>query len=291
MILYSIENDFLKVVITSKGAELQSVLTKENQLEYLWQANEKFWAKKSPVLFPIVGGLKNNSYSYQNKTFNLSRHGFARENEFSILKITETSIQFLLENSEKTLLVFPFQFKFIIEYALQSSKLICNYLVENLSDDEMYFSVGTHPAFNVPLTDSTIFSDWILEFNQPETIGIFPLTADGLLKAQPIPFLQNSNQIKLTKDLFYKDALVFKHLQSNQLKLISNKSQHGIKMQFDGFPFFGIWSAKDADFICLEPWCGVADSENSTGEITQKEGINILKSNETFSRTWSIELF
>ena len=291
MILYSIENDFLKVVITSKGAELQSVLTKENQLEYLWQANEKFWAKKSPVLFPIVGGLKNNSYSYQNKTFNLSRHGFARENEFSILKTTETSIQFLLENSEKTLLVFPFQFKFIIEYALQSSKLICNYLVENLSDDEMYFSVGAHPAFNVPLTDSTIFSDWILEFNQPETIGIFPLTADGLLKAQPIPFLQNSNQIKLTKDLFYKDALVFKHLQSNQLKLISNKSQHGIKMQFDGFPFFGIWSAKDADFICLEPWCGVADSENSTGEITQKEGINILKSNETFSRTWSIELF
>ena len=291
MILYSIENDFLKVVITSKGAELQSVLTKENQLEYLWQANEKFWAKKSPVLFPIVGGLKNNSYSYQNKTFNLSRHGFARDNEFSILKITETSIQFLLENSEKTLLVFPFQFKFIIEYALQSSKLICNYLVENLSDDEMYFSVGAHPAFNVPLTDSTIFSDWILEFNQPETIGIFPLTADGLLKAQPIPFLQNSNQIKLTKDLFYKDALVFKHLQSNQLKLISNKSQHGIKMQFDGFPFFGIWSAKDADFICLEPWCGVADSENSTGEITQKEGINILKSNETFSRTWSIELF
>ena len=291
MILYSIENDFLKVVITSKGAELQSVLTKENQLEYLWQANEKFWAKKSPVLFPIVGGLKNNSYSYQNKTFNLSRHGFARENEFSILKTTETSIQFLLENSEKTLLVFPFQFKFIIEYALQSSKLICNYLVENLSDDEMYFSVGAHPAFNVPLSDSTIFSDWILEFNQPETIGIFPLTADGLLKAQPIPFLQNSNQIKLTKDLFYKDALVFKHLQSNQLKLISNKSQHGIKMQFDGFPFFGIWSAKDADFICLEPWCGVADSENSTGEITQKEGINILKSNETFSRTWSIELF
>ena len=291
MILYSIENDFLKVVITSKGAELQSVLTKENQLEYLWQANEKFWAKKSPVLFPIVGGLKNNSYSYQNKTFNLSRHGFARDNEFSILKTTETSIQFLLENSEKTLLVFPFQFKFIIEYALQSSKLICNYLVENLSDDEMYFSVGAHPAFNVPLSDSTIFSDWILEFNQPETIGIFPLTADGLLKAQPIPFLQNSNQIKLTKDLFYKDALVFKHLQSNQLKLISNKSQHGIKMQFDGFPFFGIWSAKDADFICLEPWCGVADSENSTGEITQKEGINILKSNETFSRTWSIELF
>ena len=291
MILYSIENDFLKVVITSKGAELQSVLTKENQLEYLWQANEKFWAKKSPVLFPIVGGLKNNSYSYQNKTFNLSRHGFARENEFSILKTTETSIQFLLENSEKTLLVFPFQFKFIIEYALQSSKLICNYLVENLSDDEMYFSVGAHPAFNVPLSDSTIFSDWILEFNQPETIGIFPLTADGLLKAQPIPFLQNSNQIKLTKDLFYKDALVFKHLQSNQLKLISNKSQHGIKMQFDGFPFFGIWSAKDADFICLEPWCGVADSENNTGEITQKEGINILKSNETFSRTWSIELF
>ena len=291
MILYSIENDFLKVVITSKGAELQSVLTKENQLEYLWQANEKFWAKRSPVLFPIVGGLKNNSYSYQNKTFNLSRHGFARENEFSILKTTETSIQFLLENSEKTLLVFPFQFKFIIEYALQSSKLICNYLVENLSDDEMYFSVGAHPAFNVPLSDSTIFSDWILEFNQPETIGIFPLTADGLLKAQPIPFLQNSNQIKLTKDLFYKDALVFKHLQSNQLKLISNKSQHGIKMQFDGFPFFGIWSAKDADFICLEPWCGVADSENNTGEITQKEGINILKSNETFSRTWSIELF
>ena len=291
MILYSIENDFLKVVITSKGAELQSVLTKENQLEYLWQANEKFWAKRSPVLFPIVGGLKNNSYSYQNKTFNLSRHGFARENEFSILKTTETSIQFLLENSEKTLLVFPFQFKFIIEYALQSSKLICNYLVENLSDDEMYFSVGAHPAFNVPLSDSTIFSDWILEFNKPETIGIFPLTADGLLKAQPIPFLQNSNQIKLTKDLFYKDALVFKHLQSNQLKLISNKSQHGIKMQFDGFPFFGIWSAKDADFICLEPWCGVADSENSTGEITQKEGINILKSNETFSRTWSIELF
>ena len=288
---FCIENDELKVTILSIGAELQSIFNKSNSTEYLWDANPEYWSKKSPILFPIVGGLKNNSYSNNEKFYSLNRHGFARENEFEVIQISDTTIQFVFQSNEETLKNYPFHFKLTIEYSIINNQLFCNYSVENLGSEEMYFSIGAHPAFKVPLDKQTNFADWFLEFNEIENAEIYPLTNEGLLELNSTPFLKNTNQLQLNKELFLKDALVFKNLKSNKISLKSNAAKKGLTLQFDDFNFFGIWSAKNADFVCLEPWCGVADSVNSNGDITQKEGINKLNSKEIFIRTWSLELF
>lgn len=291
MLNYFLENNSLKISVSSFGAELQNIYNKENSIEYLWDADPDFWAKNSPVLFPIVGGLKNNQYKYLGKTYSLNRHGFAREKEFNVIQISSTNIQFVLQWNEETLMNYPFHFKLTIEYSINNNKLNCKYSVENLGDDELHFSIGAHPAFKVPLIETSSFNDWFLEFNKTENVGIYPLTNDGLLEIESSPYLNNTNQLQLKKDLFYKDALVFKNLQSNKVSLKSEFSIHGLTMQFDDFNYFGIWSAKDANFVCLEPWCGIADAVNASGDITEKEGINHLPANQIFSRTWSVELF
>ncbi len=288
---YIIENATIKVEISSKGAELQSLYSKATQLEYLWNGDANFWGKKSPVLFPIVGGLKNNEYEFEGKKYSLSRHGFARDNEFKVELNDGCRIQFALESNASTKQNYPFNFRFIIEYTIDNTQLYCTYKVENTGTNEMYFSVGAHPAFAIPLTTDTNFNDWFLEFNENENCGIYPLTKDGLIKAETTPQFNNSNTLQLTKELFYKDALVFKDLKSTDIKIKSGKSSNGLQMKFDGFPYFGIWNAKDANFVCLEPWLGISDTENSNGKLTDKEGIISLAANNTFSATWSVELF
>ena len=291
MELYCLENSVLKVSICAQGAELQSLYNKETQLEYLWSGDANFWGKKSPVLFPIVGGLKDNEFEFEGKKYNLNRHGFARDSKFEVNQIDDITIQFILKSSEKTKENYPFDFEFIVEYSIENNKLNCKYIVQNKSNSTMYFSVGAHPAFAVPLTATTNFEDWFLEFNNNETCGIFPLTSDGLIKTSSIPQFNNNSTLQLTKKLFYNDALVFKNFQSTQISIKSSRSNNGLKMNFSGFSYFGIWSAKNANFVCLEPWCGIADSENTTGNLIEKEGIIALSENKIFNRIWSVELF
>ena len=291
MSTHYLENDVLKIAISTKGAELQNIYSKATQLEYLWNGDVNFWAKKSPVLFPIVGGLKGNEYSFDSKKYNLSKHGFARDKEFVVAEINATSIQFILKYDDETLKIFPFKFEFTIEYSIENNKLSCKYIVQNIDATPLYFSVGAHPAFKIPLTDNTNYNDWFLEFNATENCGIYPLDSAGLIITNATPFFNNSNLLALNKQLFYKDALVFKELQSTSISIKSNKSNNGLIMQFGDFPFYGIWSAKDADFVCLEPWCGIADSENVNNDFTQKEGVVKLPVKETFERIWSVEMF
>lgn len=286
---YTIENNILKVQIAAKGAELQSIYNKEMQLEYLWNGDPEFWGKKSPVLFPIVGGLKNNEYEFEGNKYNLPRHGFARDNEFEVKQIDESTIQCILQSTNNTKQVYPFDFIFIVEYTINDAQLFCTYKVENTGNNTMYFSVGAHPAFAVPLTTDTNFNDWFLNFNTTENCGIHPLTKDGLVIDKATPFLSNTNHLPLSKNLFYNDALVFKQLESTQIIIKSVKSRHSICMQFDGFPYYGIWSAKDANFVCLEPWLGIADSENATGKLQEKEGIIKLPTAERFAATWQVK--
>ncbi|MBN8837349.1 MAG: aldose 1-epimerase family protein [Sphingobacteriia bacterium] len=291
MALFAIENNIVKVEIADKGAELQSIFNKETRLEYLWDANPDFWAKKSPVLFPIVGGLKNNTFFFNDNPYQLNRHGFARDSIFEVVLQEPDALTFLLKPDESTRKNYPFEFEFYVEYKLSANKLSVTYIVKNTDEKEMYFSVGAHPAFKVPLTSGTGFNDWFLQFDQNETEGIWPLTSDGLIKMHPVPFFQGTDKIELNKQLFYKDALVFKHLKSASISILSNKTKHGLTVAYHHFPYMGIWSAKDADFVCIEPWCGIADSENSLQQLNEKEGINALQPNNLFERSWSVAVF
>ncbi len=291
MSIHYLENDVLKVAITSRGAELENIYSKQTKLEYLWDANPAFWPKKSPNLFPIIGGLKNTEYSFEGKKYSLGRHGFARDNDYVVEEIDALNIKFTLYSNEQTKTNYPFDFVFSIIYSIEKNVLKCKYVVQNISSDKMYFSVGAHPAFRIPLTNDTNYNDWYLEFQQNENADLFPLDKEGLIKIESTPFFKDTQKLPLTKELFYNDALVFKNLKSTQIDIKSDKSENGLKIEFKGFPYYGIWSAKDANFVCLEPWCGIADIENTDGNLINKEGINVLESNEIFEREWTVELY
>src|SRR5688572_9820942 len=172
--MHTIENDIIRVSIREKGAELSGIFHKPLQLEYMWSGDPAFWSKQSPVLFPIVGALKNNTYFFQNRSYELPRHGFARDKNFSVIDKSASSITFSLSHDEQTLFVYPFKFELRIRYSLDESTVIVVYEVINLSNENMYFSIGGHPAFKVPLLENTNYGDYYLEFNANENAKRWP---------------------------------------------------------------------------------------------------------------------
>jgi galactose mutarotase-like enzyme len=311
--MQTLKNQNLTIKINPKGAELTSVFNHKNQTEYMWSADADFWGKSSPVLFPIVGALKDNLYRFEGKEYHLPRHGFAREREFLVENASDENVTFLLTHDEKTLKVYPFAFEFRLKYVLHENSLSVTYSVKNMGDKTMYFSVGGHPAFAVPLSADTDYEDYYLEFNQTENFQRWGLVEGGLIASKPTDFLLNTNHLALTKELFYEDAIVLKNLQSTEVILKSDaftKSDDSqtegkkpqsddsqtegntpqLKFNFKGFPYLGIWAAKNANFVCIEPWCGIADSENHNQELTEKEGIIALEVGEVFEKTWTIFL-
>lgn len=283
-----IENEQLTVLINEMGAELTSVIDRKSEVEYMWSGDPAFWGKHSPVLFPIVGTLKNNTYRFKGKDYTLPRHGFAREKKFIV---SEDGTTFSLTSNEETKKVYPFDFLLSIQYSLKENELTVTYTVENTGTETMYFSLGAHPAFAVPIGNAGNYEDHFLEFNKEENADKWPITNEGLISTRPEPFLKNQKFIPLSKTLFEKDAIVLKGLKSDCISIRSNKDNNGIEFQFVDFPYFGIWAAKGADFVCLEPWCGIADSENHNQDLESKEGINKLVLGEKFNRSWSIRVY
>lgn len=280
---YEIKNSFTKAQIKSFGAELNSLKKCDENFEYIWQANSKYWARHSPVLFPIVGRLKEDSYFYKNKKYSLSQHGFARDKEFEIVQNEADFIEFRLKSDEKSLDFYPFFFELDIGYKLDKNSLIVSYKVKNKSDEKMYFSIGAHPAFNTQVGD-------FLEFENIKTTKRYFLDEKGLIYKNEDLNLENS-KLYLDKDLFKDDALVFNDSNIKQitLKNIENKSK--VKVKFDNFPYLGFWSKpNDAPFVCIEPWFGVADEENANQKIEDKKGILSLEKEEEFFCFYTIEV-
>ncbi|MFY9090106.1 aldose 1-epimerase family protein [Arcobacter aquimarinus] len=286
---YEIKSEFLKAKINSFGAELNSLQKLGNDCEYIWQADSKYWARHSPILFPIVGRLKEDSYIYKDKKYSMSQHGFARDKKFEVVKNEEDFIEFKLCEDEKSLEIYPFLFELIISYKLEKSKLIISYKVKNKSDKTMFFSIGAHPAFNWSLEKNLKKEDYFLEF-EVDKIKRYFLDEKGLLFKSDDLKLEN-NKLFLNEELFKDDALVFEDLNIKQVVFKSNKSDKFVKVNFDDFPYLGIWSKPSgAPFLCIEPWFGVADDKNSNQKIEEKRGINSLKKDEEFSCSYSIEI-
>lgn len=286
---YEIKSEFLKAKINSFGAELNSLQKLDSNCEYIWQADSKYWARHSPILFPIVGRLKEDSYIYKDKKYSMSQHGFARDKKFEVVKNEEDFIEFKLCSDEKSLEIYPFLFELIISYKLEKSKLIISYKVKNKSDKTMFFSIGAHPAFNWSLEENLKKEDYFLEF-EVDKIKRYFLDEKGLLFKSDDLKLEN-NKLFLNEELFKDDALVFNDSNVKQVVFKSNKSKKFVKVNFDNFPYLGIWSKPSgAPFLCIEPWFGVADDKNSNQKIEEKRGINSLKKDEEFSCSYSIEI-
>ena len=289
--MHTVQSPQLKISIAAQGAELKSVYHRGNDLEYMWDADPAFWAKTSPVLFPIVGALKENKYKYKGNEYSLSRHGFAREKTFAVTEQSDAAITFTLQSNDETLAVYPFPFLFSIQYVAEDDLLTVSYTIKNTGEDSMAFSVGGHPAFKLPLVDRTAYSDYKLRFEKEETAGRWPISKEGLIEKEPQPLLNNTAELPLSKDLFKTDAVVLKHLQSGYVDLVSDKTPHGLRFWIKGFPYLGLWAAPGADFLCIEPWCGIADSVDASGELREKEGIKKLSAGVEFSVVWKVRFY
>jgi galactose mutarotase-like enzyme len=270
------------VSIHHLGAELESF--KKDNTNYIWTIDQQYWNKTSPVLFPIVGRLKNDSYHLNGIEYILPRHGFARNYEFDVIEKNENSVAFSLKNNEETIKIFPFEFELQLKYVLENNKLTLTYSVFNNSKEKMPFNIGAHPAFSIP----TNFEDYSLQFNKEETLESH-LLENELFNGKTININSEKGKIPLTYSLFETDALVFKHLESNEISVLKNNNPY-IKVNFEGFPFLGIWTKQNAPFICIEPWYGHADEESTNGIIKNKKGIQLLDSKEYFTTCFSIEI-
>lgn len=282
--IIQLSNDSFLISINTKGAELNSIKDLATQTEYIWDGNPKFWGKHSPVLFPIVGALKNDCYQFEGKTYSLSRHGFARDFEFEMIEKTANSIAFSLHENESTLSKYPFQFELQIKYQLLDNKLIISYLVNNNSNLKTPFCIGAHPAFSLPKS----FERHSIEFEKDEALLTHELENNVFSGVtRNIPLI--NSKLPLQYSLFEKDALVFKSIQSKSITILDDENPL-LKVNYSDFSSLGIWTVANAPFICIEPWIGFADSATSNGNLFEKENGVVLEPKTEFTASFSIEI-
>lgn len=275
-------NEFLSATILHKGAEICSIL--KDRKEYIWNADPAVWAKHSPVLFPIVGTLKNDNYFFEGNDYHLPRHGFARDMDFELVSSSETSASFLLKSGQHTLLNYPFEFEFYVNYCLSDNALKTSFLVRNLNNFAMPFSVGAHPAFAL----HNNFEDYSLEFNSDDNLVCFRLE-DGLISNEMYQIKLCAKLLKLTYKQFENDALVMKKIVSNKITL-KYRDYNILSISFADFQNLGLWTKPNANFICIEPWLGYADVVGATDYIMCKEGIQILQANDSVCKSYIITI-
>jgi len=285
-----LENDFLRVCIDAKGAQLTSLYNKTTQTEQLWQADPAIWPWHAPNLFPIVGGLINDELLVNGKAYPMKRHGFARLSEFVLLSNDDESAVFSLPNSEKTLAVYPFHFDFEIMYMLIDNSLRVTYKVINHDKKTIYFSVGGHPAFRVPFNAGENYEDYYLEFETEEKLTTHLLSADGAFSGETKQVPLDNKKLWLTRDMFDADALVFKNIANRQVTLKSKNHDQSLSVEFPHFNYLGLWAKPGADFVCIEPWLGVTDTEGAPTDISKKENIQKLGIGHVFEAAFFISI-
>ncbi|MBR0289290.1 MAG: aldose 1-epimerase family protein [Selenomonadaceae bacterium] len=285
---HTLENGILKITVAERGAELKSITSLKDGTEYLFDGDPTWWKYSSPVLFPIVGKLVNNKYRAEGKEFTLPGHGFGRTSDFWLNDATDDTLTFALESNAATLKVYPYKFRLEISFKLIGNEIKAFWKVANIDDQEIYFSIGAHPALSCPIAYRENFEDCYLKFNKPEKSSRIVLSASGTLSHERIPTLDGT-ELPLTYDLFKGDAIVFDDLKSDEVSICSRKSSKSITVRAKNFPYWGFWTPAQggAPFICIEPWHGHADYEDFTGELKDKEGIIKLAVGATFETEMS----
>ena len=287
---YTIKNNINEVVISDHGAEVQSVKGAHTGEEYILQADPEIWGRHAPVLFPIVGRLKNDEYKYQGKTYHMGQHGFARDCDFEVENHTQESITFLLKDNEKTREMYPFKFEFRVNYNLMNNLLEENFSVVNKSDETMIFGVGGHPGFNLPVNNGEEKEDYYFDMHPSIARVKIPLKG-AYLDWNNRSLASTDSFIGLSDELFKDDALIYElHGHDNKVSLRTDKSKFHINVWTRNAPYVGIWSQypNTANYVCIEPWWGIADREDADGELEHKYGMNHLEPGKEYQAGFSI---
>ena len=271
----------LEIKTKKAGAELTSI--KLNGEEKLHQGKEH-WNRQAPILFPIVGQIKDGQTLINNKQYKMGQHGFARDIEFE--EIGEN--KYLLKSSKETLEKFPFEFELYVEYEVNENELTTKYKVINKDEKQMLFGIGGHPAFICDYSTG----NYQIQFNKQEDKIEFLQLENGLISDKKAPNILKENAINLEADTFKNDAIIMKNIKSNKISLYNKKEDKKIlEFDFTGLPFLALWSKIGAPFVCIEPWYNTADKVNSTGNFEDKENILKLEPEEKFECKYKLKFF
>lgn len=287
--MHTIKNKFLQVSVKETGAELCSIKSVNSGKEYVWQANPEVWSSHAPNLFPVIGCLKDGGFLYNGQEYKCPKHGFVRNNKnVKLVERTENSLTFRLTYSEDSLKIYPFKFEFNIKYSLEENKLNVEHMIVNKGDNTMLFSLGGHPGFNCPINANESYSDYFLEFQEAETAETWRVQENGLIGKETVHVFDEPKIINLHPHLFDEDALIFKNLNSKKVSLKSRKSKQVLSMIFNDFPYLGIWAKPMADYVCIEPWIGIADIVDTDRNFETKEGLVLLGSKQSTTAIYTI---
>ena len=290
--MHTLENSQLKITVNTVGAELCKITSVKNNTEFMWDANPNVWGSFAPNLFPIIGALKEDTYIFEDTNYSLPKHGMVRNNKSVVLhEQTPNSLTFKLAFSEASLKIYPFKFEFYITYKLVNNTIEVLHTVKNVDDKLLYFSVGGHPAFKCTVFENEVYEDYFLEFEHIENSKTHLINMEnGLISDATKPIFNNTNKLPLTHNLFNEDALIFKDLKSKKVALKSKTHGEVLSVSYKEFPYLGIWAKPTGDYVCIEPWLGIADNENTNQDFKTKEGIIKLDAGKTFEASYFIEI-
>ncbi|MDR3241749.1 MAG: aldose 1-epimerase family protein [Lactobacillaceae bacterium] len=289
-----IENGSIQVKINELGAELTSVVNQATGIEYIWQGDPKIWGRHAPNLFPIVGRLHGDTYRYAGKDYHLTQHGFARDSEFEVIEQSETAVRLRLTDSKETRQIYPFKFQFDVVFSLDTEdSLEVQYVVTNLDQKELYFSVGGHPGINLPLQAGQTFNDYLVNITPAKEFGRKVLSGPFVDFAKDTTF-DASVALPVRRSDYQNDAIILELKQEPiSIEVTDQKHEHGVMVDIQNAQYAGIWTKADveAPFLCVEPWWGIADTVDASGDLTDKLGINHLQPTETMQGIYALTFF
>lgn len=287
-----LSNKYLTVKSKKEGAELTSIVCNQSGKEYLWQADPRFWARHSPILFPIVGSVWDGKFRHNNRQYELSQHGFARDMTFNRVKDSAEEVLYRLTSSNATLDRYPFPFILDIGYKLKDNKIDVIWTVKNFGSTKMHFQIGAHPAFNYPDFEAEDKLKGYFAFDKKDGIQYKLIGQKGCLDTtNSYPLSLESGLLGIDNETFEKDALVIENSQINKVSLLDKEKRNYLTLHFDA-PVVGLWSPphKNAPFVCIEPWYGRCDRENYDGELRSRDWMNHLDPGASFSASYTIEI-
>ena len=289
--IYTLNGD-ITVAVTTDGGALTSIKHADGT-EYLWQGDHAYWSGQAPLLFPIVGCLHGDRAVLPNgKVCQLSRHGLVRKMPFTLKAQSDRAITLGVTATDATRAAYPYDFAAEVTYTLRGNGVEVAFRVENRGDEPMPCQFGGHPAFNCPNDAGLSFEEYYVEFAQPETAAVPLLDSHGIIDVDNrMPVLQDSRTLPLTHALFYKDALVFDHLQSRRVSLKSDKTARSVTVDFAEMDYLGVWSAvNDAPFVALEPWGGISSCTDEGEAFTDKRGVRLVPPHGSTAYTFAISI-
>lgn len=282
-----IKNSKLTVCASSLGAELQNIRD-INGREYLWDGDQDYWGRHSPILFPVVCGLWKDTYRLGTRAYHMTRHGFARDTEFTLIRKGDDYMTYALHESAKTLDVYPFHFNLAVTYHLEDNHIHVVWHVENTDDQIIYFQIGGHPAFRIPGAEKGKPCAGILKFDKPRLDRIYGNVGGCITKGRH-PMKTDHGLFRFTEDDFVDDALIFDQSQLKHIELLDQSLQRVIAIDTKA-PALGIWSpaGKHAPFVCIEPWYGIHDEVGYEGDFRNKYLMNQLLPGSSFMSEYII---